>query len=79
MTQNPEFLTLFNDSLLNLSNLTDLVEDSLKERETFSNNLKNKLSQINDRLKSFSEEINELKNLVNSLTAKVKTTRKRIK
>ena len=73
MTQNPEFLTLFNDSLLNLSNLTDLVEDSLKERETFSNNLKNKLSQINDRLKSFSEEINELKNLVNSLTAKVKT------
>jgi len=73
MTENSDFLTLFSDSLLKLSDLTDLVENNLKERELFSNNLKSKLSQINDRLKSFSEEINELNNLVNSLTAKVKT------
>jgi chromosome segregation ATPase len=68
-----DFLNLFENSLLKLDELTELVENNVKERESFSSNLKTKLSEINDRLALFSNEINDLKNLVNNLMAKVKT------
>lgn len=68
-----DFLPLFQDSLLKLDELTQLVENNVNERETFSSNLKTKLSEINDRLALFSNEINDLKKLVNNLMAKVKT------
>lgn len=68
-----DFLNLFENSLLKLDELTELVENNVKERESFSSNLKTKLSEINNRLALFSNEINDLKNLVNNLMAKVKT------
>jgi chromosome segregation ATPase len=68
-----QFLTDFQKSLEGLIQVRQNIQESIKMRENFSNNLKLKLRQINDSLKDLAEKITNLKNLVGTLQNQVQT------
>jgi len=73
MTQNPQFLQDFQNSMNKLNGMNEVVQKSLKQKKEFSDKLVNKLKDINQKIKDLAGEINKLKANVDGLQGQVTT------
>jgi predicted nucleic acid-binding Zn-ribbon protein len=71
MAQNQQFLQDFQSSMDKLNGMNDMIQNSLKQKKEFSDNLVAKLKDINQKIKDLAGQINQLKASVDSLQGQV--------
>jgi chromosome segregation ATPase len=85
MAQNQQFLQDFQNSMDRLGQMNEKIQESLKQKKNFSDNLVNKLKEINSKIQGLAEQINllranldNLKGQVNSNTGSINNKDKQI-
>ena len=71
MAQNPNFLQDFQASMDKLNGMNEMIQNSLKQKKEFSDNLVAKLKEINEKIKALAGQINGLKQQVQNLEQNV--------
>jgi chromosome segregation ATPase len=73
MTQNTQFLQDFQDSMNKLNGMNELIQNSLKQKKEFSDNLVIKLKNINQKINDLAGEINKIKATIDGLQGQTNT------
>ena len=71
MAQNQQFLQDFQNSMDRLGQMNEKIQQSLKQKKNFSDNLVNKLKEINTKIQGLAEQINQLRANLDKLKGQV--------